>query len=645
MKKYSKEGYGSYLFHEGTYFQSYQMLGAHLVEEEMKKGVRFTVWGPNAKEIKVVGDFNRWKGKKHAMKRIEDSSLWTLFIEGLEKGDLYKYEVHTDEGEMILKSDPYGFYAELRPNTASVVYPLEGYNWGDAVWQRDKSKKNHLKHPMIIYEVHLGSWKRKENGDFYSYTEIADELAEYVCDMGYTHVEFMPVMEHPFDGSWGYQTVGYYAVTSRYGAPHDFMYLVDRLHQKGIGVILDWVPGHFCKDQHGLIQFDGKCLYEYEDFKTANNKDWGTLNFDLGKPEVQSFLISNALFWLDIYHIDGLRVDAVANMLYLDYGKNQGEWSPNFYGGRENLEAVEFIKKLNKTVFAYFPNALMMAEESTQWPLVTAPPYIGGLGFNYKWNMGWMNDTLRYMEMDPIHRKWHHHALTFSLVYAFSENFLLPLSHDEVVHGKKSLINKIPGDYWQKFAALRCYYGYMMGHPGKKLMFMGAEFGQFIEWDFRKSLDWVLLNYDMHNKLKYYVKDLLKFYRKEKSLWQQDHTIEGFQWIDPHDYSQSVITFMRKTKESFIIILCNFTPIPRCNYRIGVPVGGVYKEVFNSDLEIYGGSGVINKEVLRSDNKKWHNQAYSLEVEVPPLATVFIKLLKEDIKERNSEIGRESTYR
>ncbi|AKL96826.1 1,4-alpha-glucan-branching enzyme [Clostridium aceticum] len=630
MKKYSKEDRDIYLFHEGTYFQSYQMMGAHLTEEESKKGVRFTVWGPNAKEIKVVGDFNQWQGKNHSMERSKDSSLWTIFVEGLKKGDLYKYQIHTDDGERLLKSDPYGFYGEVRPNTASVVYPLEGYKWQDEVWQRNKCKKNNLQGPMVIYEIHLGSWKRKENGDFYSYREIADELADYVCEMGYTHVELMPIMEHPFDGSWGYQVVGYYAVTSRYGTPHDFMYFVDKLHQKGIGVILDWVPGHFCKDQHGLMAFDGKHAYEYEDFIKANNKDWGTLNFDLGRLEVHSFLISNALFWLDVYHIDGLRVDAVANMLYLDYGKNSGEWRPNQYGGRENLEAIEFIKKLNKTVFQYFPNALMMAEESTQWPLVTAPTYIGGLGFNYKWNMGWMNDTLRYMEMDPIHRKWHHHALTFSMVYAFSENFLLPLSHDEVVHGKKSLLNKMPGDYWQKFANLRSYYGYMMGHPGKKLMFMGTEFGQFIEWDFNKSLDWVLLNYDMHNKLKYYVKDLLKFYRKEKNLWQQDHTTEGFQWIDPHDYSQSVITFMRKEEKSFTIVLCNFTPIPRHKYRIGVPVRGIYKEVFNSDLEIYGGTGMTNRQELAADNIKWHQQQYSLEVEVPPLATLFIKLVSED---------------
>ncbi|MCC5911151.1 MAG: 1,4-alpha-glucan branching protein GlgB [Clostridiaceae bacterium] len=639
MKEYLKDNYDTYLFHEGTHYQSYKIMGAHLIEEEDKKGVRFTVWAPNAKDVRVVGDFNRWQGENHPMKKVKNSSLWWIFIEGLKEGDLYKYEIHTYDHRVCMKSDPYGFYAELRPNTASIIYSLEGYKWRDTMWRNRKNRKNHLHEAMAIYEVHLGSWRRKEDGSFYSYREIADELVDYVCEIGYTHIELMPVMEHPLDGSWGYQTVGYYAVTSRYGTPHDFMYLVDKFHEKGIGVILDWVPGHFCKDQHGLMEFDGHPLYEYQDPQKAYNKGWGTCNFDLGRPEVQSFLISNALFWLDIYHIDGLRVDAVANMLYLNYGKEEGEWHPNQYGGKENLEAMEFIKKLNKTVFKTFPNALMMAEESTQWPLVTSPTYIGGLGFNYKWNMGWMNDTLKYMEMDPIYRKSHHHNLTFSLVYAFSENFLLPLSHDEVVHGKKNLLDKMPGDYWQKFANLRCYYSYMMAHPGKKLMFMGTEFGQFSEWNFDKSLDWELLNYPMHHKFKYYVKDLLEFYKKEHSLWEKDHTSQGFEWIDPHDYSQSIITFMRKAKESFMIVLCNFTPIARHKYRIGVPVEGEYREEFNSDLEVYGGTGIRNKHNIKSEKKQWHNHQYSIEVEVPPLATIFIKWQKEDEVFKNLNRG------
>ncbi|SMB94276.1 1,4-alpha-glucan branching enzyme [Desulfonispora thiosulfatigenes DSM 11270] len=470
--------------------------------------------------------------------------------------------------------------------------------------------------------------EKKKNGDTYNYRELAMHLVEYVKDMGYTHIELLPIMEHPFDGSWGYQITGYFSVTSRFGTPEDFKYFIDKCHQNDIGVILDWVPAHFCKDGHGLARFDGTNIYEKDE-----NEQWGTLNFNYGTPEVVSFLISNAIFWLNEYHIDGLRVDAVASMLYLDYG-NQSKWQPNKYGGRENLEAIDFMKKLNEAVFKYFPNALMFAEESTEWPLVTRPTHIGGLGYNYKWNMGWMNDILKYMEMDPIHRKWHHNLLTFSFMYTFSENFLLPLSHDEVVHGKKSLIERMPGDYWKKFAGLRTLYAYMMSHPGKKLLFMGGEFGQFIEWRFYDELDWFLLDYDMHNKCQIYVRDLNKFYLKEKSLYEQDHNWSGFEWIDANNFNQSIIVLMRmaENNDDFLIVVCNFTPVFYEKYRIGVPVLGEYNEVFNSDKDIYGGSNQLNDGVLIADKEKWHNKPYSLELKVPPLACIFLRNIKKEIE-------------
>ncbi|WP_003540319.1 1,4-alpha-glucan branching protein GlgB [Desulfotomaculum nigrificans] len=615
--------YDLYLFHEGSHHHSYRVFGAHPVNQDGVSGVRFSVWAPNAREVRVVGDFNRWQGHNHVMTK--DQGIWTIFVPGLSEGDIYKYEIHSPTGEVLLKADPYGFAAEARPATASRIACLDSYNWGDAGWQQQKKLRSSYDRPLLIYEVHLGSWRRKD-GQFCSYRDLAHELVDYLVDMGYTHVEIMPLMEHPFDGSWGYQITGYYAVTSRYGSPRDFMYFVDQCHQKGIGVILDWVPGHFCKDAHGLRQFDGTPLYESAECLRAENSQWGTLNFDFSKPEVVSYLISNAIFWLDVYHVDGLRVDAVAQMLYLDYGKQGGQWLPNQYGGRENLAAVDFMQRLNRAVFKYFPQALMIAEESTQWPLVTRPTYVGGLGYNYKWNMGWMNDILRYMAMDPVHRKWAHNQLTFSFMYTFSENFILPLSHDEVVHGKKSLLDKMPGDYWQKFANLRALYGYMMAHPGKKLLFMGGEFGQFIEWQYDQSLDWHLLDYDMHRKLHRYTKDLNHFYRQQPALWEHDHDEQGFSWIDPHDYSQSVITFMRKAKSSadFLIVVCNFTPVLRQGYRIGVPQLGSYTEVFNSDGELYGGSGQSN-DTMQAGELPWHNQPYSLEIKLPPLATIFIK--------------------
>ena len=618
-----------YLFHEGSNFRSYQLLGAHVLTENGKQGVRLTVWAPNAQGVRVVGDFNAWQGEGHEMNRVGASGVWLLFIPGLMAGDIYKYEIQTAGGQTLMKADPYAFYAQLRPETASVVYNLNGYQWKDTKWQSRKTKPvNQL--PLLIYEVHLGSWRRGADNTVLTYRELAELLPQYASAMGYTHIEIMPVAEHPFDGSWGYQATGYYAITSRYGTPEDFMYLVDVCHEYEIGVIVDWVPGHFCKDDHGLRQFDGTALYEYADAQRAENKGWGTANFDLGRTEVLSFLISNAVFWLDVYHIDGIRVDAVSNILYLNYGREAGDWTPNQYGGDGNLEGAAFLRKLNEVVFAQRPNVLMMAEESTSWPMVSWPTYSGGLGFNFKWNMGWMNDMLRYMEIDPVHRKWNHHLLTFSFMYAFSENFILPLSHDEVVHGKKSMLNKMPGDYWQKFANLRAFYGYWMAHPGKKLLFMGSEFGQFIEWQDHESLDWHLVESPMHEKLQEYCRRLNHFYKKERSLWVVDGNWQGFEWIDCSDYTQSVICFMRKTArpEETLIVVCNFTPNVHQAYRIGVPAEGSYLEIFNSDWEEFGGSGQKNTGVLAAEETVWHNHSYSLAITLPPLATIYLKKTK-----------------
>ncbi|UNC92695.1 1,4-alpha-glucan branching protein GlgB [Candidatus Contubernalis alkaliaceticus] len=616
-----------YLFHEGNHFHIYRVLGAHPCQENGISGVRFSLWAPNAREVRLVGNFNNWQGHSHSMSKTQDSGIWSIFISGLGEGSLYKYEIYACDGEVLLKSDPFAVYSEKRPETASIVYSLQGYEWQDQQWQNRKSEPIYDR-PMSIFEVHLGSWKIKEDGDFYTYRELAQELVDYVADMGFTHVELMPLAEHPYDGSWGYQATGYYSVTSRYGTPHDFMYFVDCCHQKGIGVILDWVPGHFCRDAHGLRRFDGSALFEYQDFLKGENFQWGTMNFDLGRPEVQSFLISNAIFWMEIFHIDGLRVDAVASMLYLDHAKELDQWTANQYGGRENLEAISFLRKLNEAVFRYFPHALMMAEESSDWPLVSAPTYLGGLGFNFKWNMGWMNDTLKYMELDSMNRKWHHDLLTFSFWYAFSENFILPLSHDEVVHLKNSLLQKMPGDYWQKFANLRLLYGYMMAHPGKKLLFMGGDIGQFIEWRYGTGLDWNILAYDMHRNLNLFLKDLNWFYRRENTLWENDYNQEGFEWIDPHDYSQSIISFIRKgkNKRDFMVIICNLTPKVYENYRVGVPEEGEYEEIFSSDLGIYGGTGQWVNENMNSMKQPYHNKPFSLEIKIPPLAVVFIKL-------------------
>jgi 1,4-alpha-glucan branching enzyme len=617
-----------YLFQEGTNCKSYHMLGAHLMKKNKLSGVNFGVWAPNAVWVSVVGDFNNWDVVSHPMTRVKGSGVWELFIPQIAQKELYKYAIGTSSGEILYKSDPYAFYSEVRPKTASVVCNLEGYEWGDEEWQRKKKEDPIYDRPMLIYEVHPGSWRRHDDGSLLNYLELAEELTEYVLDMGYTHIELMPVMEYPFDGSWGYQVTGYYAVTSRYGEPEDFMYFVDLCHRKGIGVILDWVPGHFPKDAHGLARFDGDALYEHPDPRRGEQLQWGTLVFDYGRREVQSFLISNAVFWLEYYHVDGFRVDAVASMLYLDYERQ--DWLPNRYGGRENLEAADFLKRLNETVFSLYPYTLMIAEDSSQWPLVTALTSSGGLGFTHKWNMGWMNDTLRYCSMDPIYRRWHHNLLTFSLTYAFSENFVLPLSHDEAVHGKHSLLDKMPGEYHMKFAGLRSLYGYMAAHPGKKLTFMGGEFGQFIEWKYDDQLDWFLLDYELHRKMKEYVKALNHFYRENACLWEDDRSWSGFRWISPNDSSQSLIAFMRNGRQpgDYMIVVINFTPVRRPQYRVGVPEEEGFMEVFNSDEQAFGGSGEVNKERITPEGIPCHGFEKSVVLSVPPLSAVFYRPLK-----------------
>ena len=630
MKTSALSEFDLYLFHQGTNYHAQEMLGAHFVEQDGKKGIRFTVWAPNANAVSVVGEFNDWNVFIHPMNRIDDGEIWETFVEGLGEGEIYKYAIEPQwGGPRIMKADPYGFYAEKKPQTASRTYDLNHYEWGDAAWLKRKEEESSYERPMLTYEVHAGSWRRTLEGEYLSYRDLADQLISYVKDMNYTHIEFMPLCEHPYDGSWGYQATGYFAVTSRYGTPDDFRYLVDTAHQNGIGIIMDWVPGHFCKDEQGLRHFDGKNLYESDNEMRAENREWGTTNFDYGRTEVQSFLISNALFWFEEFHIDGLRIDAVANMLYLNYGRKDGEWQPNKYGDTGNLEAMDFLKKLNETIFKYHPNALMIAEESTAWPLISKPVYMGGMGFNYKWNMGWMNDMLSYMSLDPIYRKWNQDKITFSLMYAFSENFVLPLSHDEVVHGKCSLISKMPGDYWQKFAGLRGFFGYWIAHPGKKLLFMGGEFGHFIEWNFDDSMDWHLVEqYPMHTKMLAYSKALNKFYVDNKAFWQVDFDWNGFQWIDCNDNENSIIALVRRAEDhsDFIVCVHNFTPEVRHGYRIGVPTKGTYVEVFNSDEEAYGGSGVLNTGDIVSEDYAFHGREQSIVITVPPLASTFYRL-------------------
>jgi len=633
MKTSTLSEFDLYLFHQGTNYHAQEMLGAHFVEQDGKKGIRFTVWAPNANAVSVVGEFNDWNVFINPMNRIDDGEVWETFVEGLGEGEIYKYAIEPQwGGPRIMKADPYGFYAEKKPQTASRTYDMNHYVWGDQAWQKRKEEESSYERPMLTYEVHAGSWRRTLDGEYLSYRDLADQLIGYVKDMNYTHIEFMPLCEHPYDGSWGYQATGYFAVTSRYGTPDDFRYLVDTAHQNGIGIIMDWVPGHFCKDEQGLRHFDGKNLYESDNEMRAENWEWGTTNFDYGRTEVQSFLISNALFWFEEFHIDGLRIDAVANMLYLNYGRKDGEWQPNKYGDTGNLEAMDFLKKLNETIFKYHPHALMIAEESTAWPLISKPVYMGGMGFNYKWNMGWMNDMLSYMSLDPIYRKWNQDKITFSLMYAFSENFVLPLSHDEVVHGKCSLISKMPGDYWQKFAGLRGFFGYWIAHPGKKLLFMGGEFGHFIEWNFDDSMDWHLVEqYPMHTKMLAYSKALNKFYVDNKAFWQVDFDWNGFQWIDCNDNENSIIALIRRAEDrsDFIVCVHNFTPEVRHGYRIGVPTKGTYVEVFNSDEEAYGGSGVLNTGDIVSEDYAFHGREQSIVITVPPLASTFYRLKRQ----------------
>jgi 1,4-alpha-glucan branching enzyme len=619
-----------YLFKEGSHFRLYNKLGSHTMTVDGMRGTYFAVWAPNAERVSVIGDFNDWESESHPLSvRWDGSGIWEGFIPGIEKGTLYKYHIVSRYNDYrVDKGDPFAFYWETPPKTASIVWDLH-YEWSDGDWMRRRHEYNSLKAPFSIYEVHLGSWRRvpEEGNRFLTYREMAHHLADYVKDMGFTHVEFLPVMEHPFYGSWGYQIVGYFAPTSRYGTPQDFMYLVDYLHQNGIGVILDWVPSHFPSDEHGLVYFDGTCLYEHLDRRRGFHPEWNSYIFNHGRNEVRAFLISNALFWLDKYHVDGLRVDAVASMLYLDYARKEGEWIPNVYGGRENLEAVSFIKRFNEAVYGEFPDVQTIAEESTAWPMVSRPVYIGGLGFGMKWNMGWMHDTLKYFSTDPIYRKYNHNHLTFSIWYAFSENFVLPLSHDEVVYGKGSLIGKMPGDEWQRNANLRALLGYMYGHPGKKLLFMGGEFGQWREWVHEESLEWHVLEYGFHRGVQRWVKDLNRFYRAEPAMHELDFESQGFEWIDFGDSENSVISFIRKgiSTEDIILVVCNLTPVPRHNYRVGVPRGGFWRESLNSDAGIYGGSGYGNLGGVEAAPIPSHKRYHSISLILPPLSVLFFK--------------------
>ncbi|MDE2059033.1 MAG: 1,4-alpha-glucan branching protein GlgB [candidate division NC10 bacterium] len=623
--------YDLYLMGEGSHFRNYEKLGAHLMTLGGVPGVCFAVWAPNAKRVSVVGDFNRWDGRRHPMRHHPGNGIWDLFIPGLTEGALYKFEIKSQSGEpLALKADPFAFAFEPSPRTASRVFNIDAYRWGDASWMEAREHYNGLERPVAIYEVHLGSWMRprEEGKDFLTYRELAHQLADYLTEMGYTHVELLPITEHPFYGSWGYQTIGYFAPTCRYGTPADFMYFVDHLHQCGIGVILDWVPSHFPRDPHGLVYFDGTYLYEHEDPRRGEHREWGTLIFNYGRKEVDNFLLSNALFWLERYHLDGLRVDAVASMLYLDYSRKPGEWIPNIHGGNENLEAVAFLRRLNELIYEHHPGVMTIAEESTAWPQVSRPTYMGGLGFGLKWNMGWMHDMLGYMALDPIHRSYHHNNLTFGLLYAFSENFILPLSHDEVVHGKGSLLGKMSGDIWQKFANLRGFYVYMYGQPGKKLLFMGGEFGQWREWNHDQGLDWHLLTEGPHHKgVQRLVQDLNRLYRAQPALHEVDFDLRGFEWIDCHDWQGSIVSFLRHARnpEDFMIVVCNFTPVPRYGYRIGVPTGGYYVELLNSDAAIYGGSNLGNGGGVTAEPIPDHGQPFSLLLTLPPLAGLILK--------------------
>jgi 1,4-alpha-glucan branching enzyme len=642
--------YDRYLFAEGSHQRIYEKLGAHPATVEGVTGVYFAVWAPNARNVSVIGDFNYWDGRKHQMRK-GPSGIWELFIPELVVGECYKFEIKNPEGHIYEKSDPYGFAQEVRPKTASIVTDLNAHAWQDAEWLEKRRHTDPLAQPVSIYELHLGSWMhaaaadppKLENGEpgvsisvselkpharFLTYRELADRLIPYVKSLGFTHIELLPVAEHPFDGSWGYQVTGYFACTARYGTPEDLMYFIDQCHLNGLGVIVDWVPGHFPKDGHGLAFFDGTHLYEHADPRQGEHKEWGTLIFNYGRPEVKNFLIANALFWFDKYHIDGIRVDAVASMLYLNYNRKDGEWVANQYGGCENIEAADFLRQMNNALFNYFPGALSIAEESTAWPMVSWPTYVGGLGFNLKWNMGWMHDMLDYFSMDPWFRQFHQNNVTFSIMYAFTENFMLALSHDEVVHGKSNMVGKMPGDDWQKFANLRCLYAYMYTHPGKKTLFMGMEFGQRSEWNVWGDLEWHLLQYEPHQQLKQFTAELNQLYRRERALYTQDFDYAGFEWVDCNDNRHSVISFLRRAKDSneFILTVCNFTPQPHSHYRVGVPEAGFYTELFNSDARQYGGSNMGNLGGKWTDEWSFHNRPYSLDLCLPPLSTLVFKL-------------------
>lgn len=622
--------YDIYIFKQGNHITLYEKLGAHMISRKGKPGVFFAVWAPNAEWITVMGDFNDWNQKSHYLKAREDGSgIWEGFIPGIGKGTHYKYHIASRYyGYRVDKADPFGLHHETPPRTGSVVWDID-YEWGDAGWMEQRGARNALDAPISIYEVHIGSWRRvpEEGNRPLMYREMAEVFPAYVKEMGFTHVEFLPVTEHPFYGSWGYQTTGYFAPTSRYGTPQDFMYLVDCLHQHGIGVILDWVPSHFPSDVHGLVYFDGTHLYEHADMRKGYHPDWKSYIFNYGRYEIQAFLISSALFWIEKYHIDGIRVDAVASMLYLDYSRKDGEWSPNEYGGNENIEAINFLKKFNAMVYERHPDVQTIAEESTAWPMVSKPTHVGGLGFGMKWNMGWMHDTLAYFSQDPVFRKYHHNQLTFSIWYAFFENFVLPLSHDEVVHGKGALHGKMPGDEWQQNANLRLLYGFMYAHPGKKLLFMGADIAQWKEWNHEESLEWQTLQHESHSTIQRWLRELNHFYRNEPALYEQDFTNDGFEWVDFHDWENSCISFMRKGRNPLgsVLVVCNFTPVPRHNYRIGVPWGGYWQEMLNSDAKEYGGSGWGNLGGVDASPVPSHGKYFSLSLSLPPLGMIFLK--------------------
>ena len=629
--------YDIHLFKSGKHFTLYEKLGSHYIDNGSVRGTYFAVWAPNAESVSVIGNFNGWQSGVHKLfPRWDESGIWEYFFTDILHGEAYKYGIKSNTGESLEKADPFATYCELPPRTASIVWTPK-YDWKDSAWRAERKKMAGEKQPYSVYEVHLGSWRRKwedNESKWLTYPELADQLVPYVKEMGFTHVEFLPVMEHPFYGSWGYQLTGYYAPSSRYGSPSDFMYLVDSFHRAGIGVILDWVPSHFPGDAHGLHRFDGTFLYEHEDARKGFHPDWKSYIFNYGRNEIRSFLISNAIFWLDQYHIDGLRVDAVASMLYLDYSRNAGEWIPNIYGGNENIEAINFLKEMNEVVYQNFPEAVTIAEESTSWTGVSRPTYLGGLGFGQKWMMGWMHDTLHYFSDDAIYRRFHQNEITFSIVYAFTENFMLPLSHDEVVHGKGSLAGKMPGDEWQRFANLRVMYGYMFTHPGSKLLFMGGEFGQTSEWNHERSLDWHLLDYNIHRGVQKLVADLNRFYTTEKALYQCQFESKGFSWIDYGDHENSVIAYQRQgdDKEDVLVVVCNFTPVVREHYRVGVPYRGWWKEVFNSDDEKYNGSGVLNTTSVMTSPVRYHGGDNSISLTLPPLAISVWKLEREVVE-------------